>query len=141
MKGGGIVRKTLELFYGKIVTIHGIYDGPAKGHERSEIIFDKTLKDYPQYRGNIMRSEQHDKYHGIISPISFPEKTSCITHVRGMNDFSTISEEHLNIMEDLGSLYGIEKGSEISLCGEVAKYRKGTGEDYCLINVERCFDK
>lgn len=130
------MRNTLSKYVGRRIEFKGIVAGRPKNHEQTGRVFDKNINGYPKYRENVIISGT-EPFNGPISPIEFPELATCITNVEGINGFEDIKEDHVNLQEDIMTLWLLNEGDVVRLSAVVAEYLKGKGKDFCLVDVER----
>jgi len=130
------MRNTLSKYVGRRIEFKGIVAGRPKNHEQTGRVFDKNINGYQKHRENVIMSGT-EPFTGPTSPIRFPELATCITNVEGINGFEDIKEDHVNLQEDIMTLWLLNEGDEVRLSAVVAEYLKGKGIDYCLVDVER----
>jgi len=130
------MRNTLIKYIGKRIEFKGIIVGRPKNHEKTGREFDSNIHDYPKYRNNVIINGT-EPFDGPISPIEFPEYATCIKNVEGINGFEDIREDHVNLQEDIMTLWSLNKGDQVFLSAVVAEYQKNSMKDCCLIDVER----
>lgn len=130
------MRNTLKKYIGKRIEFKGIIEGRPIKHEKTGRVFDNTINDYPKYRDNVIITGS-EPFDGPVSPIEFPEDATCIKNIIGINGFEDILEDHVNLQEDIITLWSLKKGDEVFLSAVVAEYQKRDGTDCCLIDVER----
>lgn len=134
------MRNTLKKYLGKRVIIDCMVEGRPINHEKTGREFDKNTFSVPDYRKNT-RLVGYEPYLDARSPIEFYEYATCIKDVRGVNAFKDIMEDHINLQEDIMTLWTLKKGDKIRLSAVVAEYTKYGGKDYCLVNIERIIDR
>ena len=130
------MRNTLKKYIGERIEFKGIIEGRPIKHEKTGRVFDNTINDYPKYRDNVIITGS-EPFDGPVSPIEFPEDATCIKNIIGINGFEDILEDHVNLQEDIITLWSLKKGDAVFLSAVVAEYQKRDGTDCCLIDVER----
>lgn len=129
------MRGSFGKYVGKRVEFKGIINGRPKKHERTGRTFDENYN-CPKYRDNVIIHGM-EPFDGPVSPIEFPLNATCIINKVGINGFEDINEDHVNIQEDIMELWSLKKGDEVYLSAVVVEYKKKSGNDYGLIEVER----
>lgn len=133
------MREKLKPYVGKRIEIKGIVAGAPKKHEKTGIVFDASIGNYPKYRSNVIETNAvPEPYEGAKTPIRFPEDATCITDVEGINEFKgKIEADHVNLQEDIRKLWLLKDKEEVFLSAVVREYKKGKGRDFCLTDIER----